>query len=48
MVRVSEKDRKIELSIRNIEREAGGDKAHTKDVKTNLGDLIRKETGDKG
>ena len=48
VVRVSEKDRKIELSIRNIEREAGGDKAHTKDVKTNLGDLIRKETGDKG
>ena len=47
VVRVSEEDRKIELSVRKIEREVGGHKTGIKDVKTNLGDLIRKETGDK-
>jgi small subunit ribosomal protein S1 len=48
VVRVSEEDRKIELSIRKIEQQGGGDKAGARDVKTNLGDLIRKETEEKG
>jgi small subunit ribosomal protein S1 len=41
VVRVSEEERKIKLSIRNIEEEAGRDEGHIREVATHLGDLLK-------